>query len=338
MVQSGKKIKVFLKVMLTWGFVAAMLRWPESVFYAAQQAMTQWYANVAPALLPFIMLMPLLTCREAMEIYEWMLGRIMRILFDLPGAAAPAMVIGMVAGSPAGVMAAGNIAENAGLERRQLLRIAVGSCGLSPAFLVSGIGVGMMGSVQLGQRLLMVQGLSQLVLLMGSRWLKGGGKISTGNLSQEVPGVHRAILGVLSVAAYMVLFGVIICVIQKIVGESYGGYLAYALEISMGALKIAGLNLNNNGKMMALAGMCGFGGICICVQNMRILSHYGISLGEYLAGKGISAIISISIMVVLTRLKIEPMCETGGFPPQWITFFAIILAVPALKMLKKSIS
>lgn len=338
MVQSGKKIKVFLKVMLAWGIVMAMLRWPESVFYAAQQAMTQWYFNVVPALLPFMMLMPLLTCREAMEIYEWMLGRIMRVLFDLPGAAAPAMVIGMVAGSPAGVMAAGNIAENAGLERRQLLRIAVGSCGLSPAFLVSGIGVGIMGSVQLGQRLLMVQGLTQLVMLMGSRWLKDGGRISSGNLPQKVPGVHRAILGVLSVAAYMVLFGVIICVIQKIVGESYGGYLAYALEISMGALKISGLNLCDNGKMMALAGMCGFGGLCICVQNMRILSRYGISLGAYLTGKGISAILSISIMVVLSQLKIESIREIRVFSPQWITFFAIILAVPALKMLKNHIS
>ena len=86
--------------------VAALLVFPETVLTAAQQAMYSWYSSVAPALFPFMALLPLLTCRESARIYERLLGRLTRAVFRLPGAAAPAVVVGMTAGSPAGAIAA----------------------------------------------------------------------------------------------------------------------------------------------------------------------------------------------------------------------------------------
>ena len=81
---------------------ALLLCRPEAAANGAREAMAQWYYAVAPSLFPFMALMPLLTCPEAARAYERLLGRAMRALFRLPGAAAPAMIAGMAAGSPAG--------------------------------------------------------------------------------------------------------------------------------------------------------------------------------------------------------------------------------------------
>ena len=114
-----------------------LLMMPEVALNAAREAMASWASSVAPALFPFMALMPLLTCDDAARAYEALLGRIVRPLFRLPGAAAPAVLTGMAAGSPAGAMAAVRVASASVLRRGQLERLVICIGGLSPAFLVS---------------------------------------------------------------------------------------------------------------------------------------------------------------------------------------------------------
>ena len=77
--------------------VAALLLWPETALNAGREAMRTWAASVAPALFPFLLLMPALTGAEAARAYEALLGRWMRPLLGLPGAAAPAGAVGLLA-------------------------------------------------------------------------------------------------------------------------------------------------------------------------------------------------------------------------------------------------
>ena len=126
--------------------VAALLLWPETALNAGREAMRTWAASVAPALFPFLLLMPALTGAEAARAYEALLGRWMRPLLGLPGATAPAVAVGMLAGSPAGAAAAVRTAKRTGMDARTLERLTGCVCGLGPGFLVSGIGASMLGS------------------------------------------------------------------------------------------------------------------------------------------------------------------------------------------------
>ena len=83
--------------------MALLLSKPQAASRGATEALERWYASVAPALFPFLALMPLLTCGEAVGVYEKLLARPMRVCFKLPGAAAPGMIVGMAAGTPAGL-------------------------------------------------------------------------------------------------------------------------------------------------------------------------------------------------------------------------------------------
>ena len=78
--------------MLKWlGGLALMLLMlcrPEDAANGAREGLRQWYYAVAPALFPFMALLPLVTSPEANGVYDKLLGGAMRRLFGLPGSAA----------------------------------------------------------------------------------------------------------------------------------------------------------------------------------------------------------------------------------------------------------
>ena len=77
-----------------------MLCRPEAAANGAREGLRQWYYVVAPSLYPFMALMPLMTCPEANDLYDRMLGKVMRRAFGLPGSAASPMIVGMIADPP----------------------------------------------------------------------------------------------------------------------------------------------------------------------------------------------------------------------------------------------
>lgn len=149
----------------------------EAAVAGGQRAMRIWCASVAPSLFPFLALMPMLVSDAARAFYQRAFGRLMAF-FSLPASAAPALLIGLVAGSPAGALAARRVArgqrgnrefenrtgeQNVPPQAAQGLALAV--CGMSPAYLVIGVGQGLFGSTRLGWRLALAQLGTQLTLL-----------------------------------------------------------------------------------------------------------------------------------------------------------------------------
>lgn len=325
-------------ILASWMLIIAAMTWPEAVANAVQKALEQWYHGVAPALFPFMLLMPLIICPEAISMYGKILGRLTNKLFRLPGGVAPAIVIGMVAGSPAGVIAVGSAAQKAGLEKRQLLRIASCTCGLSPVFLISGIGSGILNRPDIGKMLFITQLITQIITLTATRYMRGDEKINLENIKSEDNGVSTAVISVLTIAGYMVLFNVLATVINQIIEGKAADFIICALEISIGAGKIAEINSSETVKMMILAGLCGFGGICIYAQNMKILAKYGITNMEYLIFKLINALLSTGIMGVQICFKGDYSWHMPEFSLSFVSLIAIILIIPALKGLKKSFS
>ena len=87
-----------LMILMLW-------RFPDQARSAALEALSVWLHSVAPGLFPFFVLMPALTCPEAIQLYERILGRVMRPLLGLSGRTAAAFGVSLLAGSPAGAAA-----------------------------------------------------------------------------------------------------------------------------------------------------------------------------------------------------------------------------------------
>ena len=287
--------------------LALLLSHPQAAALGAAEGMANWYACVAPALFPFMALMPLLTSPEATDAYERALGGVMRSAFRLPGAAASAAVIGLAAGAPACAVAARRVAAQSGMSRGQLQRLVTSISGFSPAFLIAGVGVGMLGSARMGWLLASAQVLTQLTLLLLTRraWGSRTEPVAAGDDAAQVQPVRAAVLAVLTIGGYMALFGALATVARGYMGGVAANALLCAMDVPSGARLVSRLPLTAEVKLVALAGLCGFGGVCVAAQNLGVLGGCGVKAHEYLGLRVLAGALCGGYMAALVKLTGE---------------------------------
>jgi len=321
--------------------MALLLSRPQASAFGAARAMAQWAASVAPALFPFLALMPLLTCGEAAAAYERLLGRAMNRLFRLPGAAAPAMVVGMTAGTPAGAIASRDAAARSGMNRGQLARVAMASAGFSPAFLVGGIGCGMLGSASMGWKLLEAQLLTQLTLALLLRrcWMGRTQPVDPGKRDAGEQPIRGAVSALLTICGYMMFFGALSAVIGSYLGRAPADALLCLLDVPSGARRVAALAIPAERKIVLLAAMDGFGGACLAAQGIGALKGCGIPPAEYIGIRLVAAVLSAGYMAALLNMTAgidAGLVEAvGGHPFALGALLAALMAIPVLAFMRR---
>ena len=315
------------KLLLGVGLTLLLMCRPEDAANGAREALCQWYYVVVPSLYPFMALMPLLTCPEANRCYDAALGGVMRRLFGLPGSAASPMIVGMLAGSPAGCAAARAVAMAEGYTRGQLERVAVACCGMSPAFFVSAVGAGMLGDVGMGHVLLRSQALAQvsMLALTGALCRDGTGIPPVGNDAGGNP-----VFTIINVAGTMALFG-------AIAGALRMPWLSLALEITAGSWRLCAANMGMQWKLAALSALAGYGGLCVCAQNIGVLRDCGVRPVKFVLLRCLAGALAAGFSLMQTRLG-----DTGipSINPRTVSIsciLAVFLAVPAIIRLRKTI-
>ena len=342
--ERGNLALSILKPLAALALMALLLARPQAAALGALRAMAAWAASVAPAVFPFLALMPLLTCDEAARAYEKLLGGLTARLFRLPGAAAPAMVIGMVAGVPAGPLAARSVAARTGLDRGQLQRLAIAAMGFSPAFLISGVGAGMLGSAALGWRLALSQILSQLTLALMLRkaWRNRNGPVADAGPLHQDGAIRGAVLAALTICGYMALFGALARAAGGLLGDRVGGAILCLVDVPSGARLLADLPLPMQARLVLISALCGFGGLCLIAQCQGALKGCGLGWMECLALRALAAM--LCALYTLLGLRLGEVDFPGlaiGLADNPLAaggLCASALAVPVLLKMRKSIS
>lgn len=319
--------------------MALLLSKPQAAVDGAARAMAHWYTSVAPALFPFLALMPLLTCEAAVAAYEALLGRFMGVCFNLPGAAAPGMIVGMAAGTPAGALAARDVAARGGMNRGQLQRLAVASAGFSPAFLVGGVGAGMLNSAATGWKLFSAQMLTQITMMALLRHVWEGRAESVEAAGDEIEDrpIRGAVWTIVTICGYMTLFGALSGVLGAWIGEGSADALLCLLDVPSGTLRVAGMALREDVRLSLLAGMCNFGGLCVIAQSLGTLKGCGISPWEYGSVRVLAGLLGAGYMALLQKLPFPT--EAQYIEAIWknpLAAGALITAVLAVIVLRKS--
>lgn len=333
----------FVKKAKLWGaavVLAAILMRPETAVAAAQRAMRLWCTSVAPALFPFLVLMPMLTGRDACAAYDRMLSRIMGPAFGLPGSAAPAVVMGMISGSPGGALAVRRVAGETGMRRADAMRIAFTFSGAGPAYLIMGVGQGLYGSVKLGLQLAGIQIIVQLALLI---LLRGAfddaeGVVEPDQQAQSGSPIPAAVENLLGVCGYMVIFSVIAGVAAGFIGEHLGGALLLITDLPSGLAQMAGWE--GSGRMLVQGAAIGFGGLCIMAQNLDAMRAMKIRWQEYLAVRCIASAMFACLCALTLRAQQATEQITMGNPGKVYAFSLLIASaamVPGMIFLSKKL-
>ena len=252
----------------------------------------------------------------------------MRPLFRLPGSAAPAMVISMLAGSPGGAIGICRIARESGMQKSEARRLALALGGVSPAYLIVGAGAVLFGSAQFGIRLAAVQGMTQLILLylLGRIKDKESGEVVSADETPDRHPIHSAIETVLGVAGYMMVFAIAGSMISEIVGSETGALIQLAIDLPTGLA--AACNLDKIWKLPAIFAAIGFTGLCINLQNVDALRTLGVTLREYIAARGIAAMLNCCLGLFMMRLKdTDVQLSSGNMPDIYVIYLLLALVL-----------
>ena len=318
--------------------MALILLRPQAAVNGAQKAMAAWYQSVAPAMFPFLALTPVLASPEACVLYKRAFGRVMGRLFALPGAAVPAILVSMLAGSPAGAIAIHRTAASGEIGRNDVLRLSIALCGLSPAYLILGVGQGLYGSAAFGWKLAGIQAALQLLLLAATRRFRfAENNACNVDAVQRAGGVASAIESMLAVCAYMVLFGSVTAAAASLLGRNAGVFLLVLMDLPGGSAALAASSIP--GKMVLQCACIGFSGLCIAFQNMDVLKSAGLNWAVLLGGKiSNAALFALAGMILIQEEGCGRLFAWNGRNIYAVALvFACIISAPAMIFLSKNL-
>lgn len=262
--------------LLTALFLAAcLLIDADSALIRAREAMALWAESVAPSLFPFMALLPALTDEDALKAYEKLFAKAMQKLFRVSGACAAPCLVGLIAGSPAGSIAALRAYQAGAISRRDVRVLCALSTGVGPVFLISSVGEGMMKDVSQGIKILLCAWIASFLTAFLVSFLRKDGDdgIFKGEKSGNPPGaIREAVFGILTVAGYMTVFRVFAGGLPEMIYSFF--------EVSGGCSVAA----EKNNFLLACA-VVGFGGVCLIAQNASFLKQTGVCIWELFAIK-----------------------------------------------------
>ena len=286
-------------------FITVWLLWEAEVLReAAREGLALCAGSVIPALFPFLAASSLLLKLGFGDALAGPLAPLMG-LYRLPGEAAGALVLGLAGGYPVGARTAAELYAQGSLTRDEAERLLTFCNNANPAFLLSGLGLGVLGSDRAGLWLWLIHIFSALVtgLVLARRpGRQGGGRTlprkapaAAGSFPELLVGAVQGALGaILGICAFVELFYVLGLPLRRLPAP-WGAGLAGAVELFSASAALPGGRL---GFVLA-AGLAGFGGLSVLCQTAAVLAPQGLSPAPCFRGKLLQGALSAGIALLL---------------------------------------
>lgn len=228
---------------------------------------------VLPSVFPFAVL------ADALAAMPRRLGRVGRMLgwiFGMPEGVIGAVILGNILGFPLG---ARNVAQILGREDSDLAsRCAALATSPSAAFVISGVGAGMLGNVRVGAVLYAVLLASTAVTAVIFREKRVFSSFSYDNteqkfsLSASITSAGNASIAILSSISF---FSGVAFLVREVLGEQVALIISPILEVSGATSMLAGAELPPLLRLSLISFALGFSGICAAIQCAPYIAHNG---------------------------------------------------------------
>ncbi len=302
-----------------------LLRYPDAVATGISRGMAVCTAVIIPTLYPFMLLSGLLTdsplCRTPGRVTRWVTRR----LFGLPGCCGPAILLSLVGGYPAGMLAAAGLYRQGRINAKQWHRMSAFCVGAGPGFIVGTVGSGLLGNAKAGWLLYGAQAATSLGMGI---WLgrRHHGKVDEVTppppkrpMAEMVADSCRALLTMCGfvVAAAMVLSLAEVVGVARAVASVTGwpaagvsAGLAGVLEVSCGCMAVAGLPL----APLWLSLMLSWGGLSVQGQLAAILPEKRLLTPGFWGYRLVHGAVSGGVTLLLFRLSPTHLQVMGNSP------------------------
>ena len=307
--------KNFLAAIFTL-FLIFLVLFSQTNLFAAQKGLTLWAKNVVPALFPFFIATELLNYTNVPHFLGKLTNKFMRPLFNVPGEASYAFIMGIISGYPVGAKIVNKFIEDGTCTKSEAERMLAFTNNSGPLFIIGTVGISLFGDKTVGVILFVTHILSCLTvgLILGfiSKHILSKEKLyrtETASKYYQVSdlgtilsnSITNAISTILLIGGFIVLFSIIISIFNNLkIIDSISNILyymhippVYGKSIVTGLLELTnGINAvslihtkNMSTQIIITAFLLGFAGISIFLQIFSIAAKNNLSMKPYLIGK-----------------------------------------------------
>ncbi|MEG2009562.1 MAG: sporulation protein [Oscillospiraceae bacterium] len=300
-----------------------LLLFPAAASEAARSGLSLCGGVIIPSLFPFMVLGNLLSALGLPYRLAKLSAPLMQKLFGVSGMGSAAFFLGLVGGYPLGAVTVANMYSEGALQKTEAERL-LGFCDNSgPAFIIGVAGGAIFQSAAVGFFLygvhILAAVLSGILLRSKSRApLAAPAPIIVRSFSEAfTESVKRAALTCITVCGFVVFFGVLIGIWDKIgslpqlMGElsrHFGFELHFSralltgfLEIGTGISALSGL-APTRGSLALCAFILGWGGLSVQAQAAAVMQEGGLSSAWHLMGKMLHGVLSALITLLTYSL------------------------------------
>ncbi len=348
--------------------IFTLLLTPTVCIEAAKDGLLLWFNKVLPSLLPFIILINILSQLNIMKGISRLSSPITKKIWGLPGSSLFVFIMGFIAGYPMGAKVIKQLIDTKTLSPKEGEKLLCFTNNCGPLFIIGTIGTLMLKSPSSGYFLLAVHILSALLISLifscyNARASVGCPLSHTRTYLSPIifshllnDAVKNAMDTIVYIGGYIIFFSVI----AKIINSSpltinilslnlipnlspplVLGALTGLFELSNGASMICQLSFKGPYALALVAFMIGFGGLCVHFQTAYILEGSGLSLMPYILAKTMQGILSFILFCLFYPIfSLYTLKTHSAFEAKWLfilaaALFLFIYIVKALNQLSK---
>ena len=288
----------------------ALMFWPKDSMAAARDGLTLCYNVIIPSLFPFFVLSALVVDLGLAGHLGRALEGIMRPLFNVPGACAPALALGFVGGYPVGARTALQLYQKGMCTKTEAERLLSFCNNSGPGFFLGVCGTAVFGSARAGAYLYLIHVGAALVtgvLLRRNLGLPRRKAVSRQrapfDLAAALPAaVQSSFAAVGSVSAFVIFFMVLLRLLSLMPALAALPPLPRAalfgfMEMTNG---VNALPATRTGFVLCAAIM-NWGGLSVQAQTCAMLAGSALSARRCVIGKAVQALAGVPLALLAAQ-------------------------------------
>lgn len=289
-VQNKRQIATFTCIILC----ITMLFFSKEIKIGALEGLRLSSEMLIPTLFPFFVLSDYWSKNFYMD-KNSLFSKLFVRLFHIPPCGLLAFITGIICGFPLGVKAACDLYDRGEISEKQLTNLCGFSNNPSIAFVISGVGLGIFGSVRIG--ILLFISCTVSAILCGVVFRENEIKMQkAGNMTRQkfnlVESIKNAGLSSITISSYVIFFSAIIYVFK------YSLLLSSALELCSAVKTISNSSLSITHKLTLIAFSLGFSGLSVHLQAFSFMGGR-VNKSRYLLMKLAQGLISSITIFIL---------------------------------------
>lgn len=310
--------------------IICIFKMPDSITQGITDGMTICFNVILPSLFPFMIVSAYIIKSGALGFLYKLFYPLTRFVLKLPLCTASVIIMGFIGGFPVGARMTTLLLESGQITENQAKRLLLFCINGGPAFVITAVGVKMLGSNKAGVIIFISLCIASLIIGFISSFFddkKTTDKRIENSMQSPLVALSASVTdgvqSILSVCAWVVLFsGITECVKALSISDNTYWAMVSLLEVTKGCTLLAG-------KMgiPVITAAIGFGGFCVHCQVFSYIKESGLKYRYFFVSRVLCAALSGIICHLL--LIIFPVDITTAVMSDDITISAFSVSLPA---------